>query len=89
MRVALLLLLAGCPRPIPPPPPNPPAEIPICFMGTHLFSDGACADSFTVDGLACAVCVNAKGCYEPVNVIYCADTCADPRCAPADHWSKK
>jgi hypothetical protein len=80
MRLAMLLLLAGCPRPIP--DPVPPSSAPFCAPTVKAEMDHLCANSFTKSGYACVQC-EAGGCIERTVMVFCVANCLDPRCKPA------
>lgn len=69
----LALLLMGCP--VPPPRPVFPitTTIPLCAKPAILKQADVCDGYFTQDGLACARCINVKGCVDSNVVMYCAE----------------
>lgn len=74
----VVLLLAGCPKPLPP-VSDPQLAIPLtvdgagpCPPGTAPGTEDVCAGLFTSEGFACVRCAGAIGCVDVSSMVYCA-----------------
>lgn len=82
----VLLVLTGCPRPLPPKPPepDPDAERVMCKEEAQTLSDDACPGFFTAEGFVCTRCKNVSACIAEEIQVYCVQgrSCLDPKCLP-------
>jgi hypothetical protein len=88
--VTVLLMIGGCPHPLPPiPAPVPDALEGVADCSTDPkglpTTEDICDSLFTVEGYACARCPGPSGCRDTVDMVYCvAGAClTDKRCVAA------